>query len=219
MSELQTTINEIRTELGKTVKLIAVSKTYPRSAVEAARACGVMDFGENKVQELKSKAMPEDDFNWHLIGHLQTNKTKDAVRYASRIHSVDSLRLLKLIDKEAEKINKTIPCLLQLNLAQEETKSGMSISELEDMLEEAMSLSYAKVDGFMVIGPLSEDKDKIEAIFAQAEQLLKHYQKQYPALKELSMGMSSDYPIAIKHSSTMVRVGSKIFGQRDYSKK
>lgn len=217
MSELLQTITHFKQELGH-VKLIAVSKTYPREAVDAVKACGVMDFGENRVQELKSKVLPEDDFTWHLIGHLQSNKVKDAVTYASRIHSVDSLRLLKMIDKEAQKQNKIIPCLLQLNLAMEDSKSGMSIDELEEMIDEAMHFEYAKVDGFMVIGPLTDDEAYIEAIFVQAHELLLRFQSIYPALKELSMGMSSDYQLAIQHGSTMVRIGTAIFGQRDYTK-
>ncbi len=204
-------IQRIKSTLPENVTLIAVSKTYPRSCVDEAILAGQKDFGENKVQELLEKYRENEDINWHLIGHLQSNKVKYIVDKVTLIHSVDSIKLLNVIDKEAKKKNIISHVLLQVNLAQEETKFGFDECELEEVF--ACNFENVSIDGFMVIGPNTDDFNKIEEVFIQAENLKEKYQ-----LKQLSMGMSYDYEVAIKHSSTMIRVGSDIFGKRDYSK-
>lgn len=210
---MKETINQIKNELGN-VKLIAVSKTYPREKIDEAIQCGVMDFGENKVQELLTKVKENDSVNWHFIGHLQRNKVKDVVKYCSLIHSVDSIRLMDEINAQAYKQNKVMDILLQVNLAQEATKSGFNKEETLPALRYALNLSNIKVKGLMIIGPHCEDDTKIEAIFAEGENLFHQMQSIDSSITELSMGMSDDYHIALKHHTTMVRIGSKIFGKR-----
>lgn len=205
-------IQRIKNTLPEDVTLIAVSKTYPRSAVDEAILANQKDFGENKVQELLEKYKENEDIRWHLIGHLQTNKVKYIIDKVKLIHSVDSIKLLNVIEKEAKKKNIVSHVLLQVNLAQEETKFGFDCHELDEVF--ACNFENVSIDGLMVIGPNTQDMNKIEEVFIEAEKLKEKYQ-----LKELSMGMSYDYELAIKHSSTMIRVGSDIFGKRDYSKK
>ncbi len=195
-------------------KIIAVSKTKPIEAIQDAIANGFTDFGENKAQELTEKASLITNVTWHFIGHLQRNKVKEVVKHATWIHSVDSSRLIKEIDKETIKQNKEINLLIQINLSHEEQKSGCTLSELPQLIEEVQNCQNCHLKGFMVIGPSSVDLDKTRTIFKQANALLKSYQVQFPELSECSMGMSQDYPIAIEEGSTMVRLGSIIFGQR-----
>lgn len=204
-------IQKIRSTLPENVKLIAVSKTRPRSCIDEAMLAGQIDFGENKVQEILEKYRTGENIRWHMIGHLQTNKVKYILDKAALIHSVDSLRLLDVIEKEAKKRNLTAHVLLQVNLAHEETKFGFDENELEDVLKHTHE--NISIDGLMVIGPNTADKKRIEEIFAKAESLKNKYH-----FKELSMGMSHDYEIALRHGSTMIRIGTDIFGQRDYSK-
>lgn len=209
---IQENIQKIKYTLPEHVTLIAVSKTYPRSAVDEAIFANQKDFGENKVQELLEKFHENEDINWHMIGHLQTNKVKYIVDKVKLIHSVDSIKLLETINKEAKKKDIVCHVLIQVNLAHEETKFGFDEHELDDVFSK--SYSNVSIDGLMVIGPNVDDDEEIEKVFIQAENLKNKYN-----LKELSMGMSSDYLLAIKHGSTMVRIGSDIFGKRDYSKK
>lgn len=207
---------KIKSELPADVCLMAVSKTRSRAEVEAAWQAGIHVFGENKVQELKEKAHENDPFEWHMIGHLQTNKVKDAVRLTSLIHSVDSLHLLAAIDKEAAKQNKCMPVLLQINFANEETKSGFTVEEAPLALELAQRFANIKVKGIMTIGAHSEDEALIRKSFQQAHDFYITYQKKYQ-LDTLSMGMSNDYPLALEYGTTLIRVGSKIFGERQYN--
>ena len=199
------------------VTLVAASKTKPVETLQEAYDLGVRVFGENKVQELTEKydSLPKD-IHWHMIGHLQTNKVKDAVRLTSLIHSVDSLHLLAAIDKEAAKQNKCMPVLLQINFANEETKSGFTVEEAPLALELAQRFANIKVKGIMTIGAHSEDEALIRKSFQQAHDFYITYQKKYQ-LDTLSMGMSNDYPLALEYGTTLIRVGSKIFGERQYN--
>ncbi len=213
---IQDEVMKIKSELPADVCLMAVSKTRSRAEVEAAWQAGIHVFGENKVQELKEKVHENDPFEWHMIGHLQTNKVKDAVRLTSLIHSVDSLHLLAAIDKEAAKQNKCMPVLLQINFANEETKSGFTVEEAPLALELAQRFANIKVKGIMTIGAHSEDEALIRKSFQQAHDFYTPYQKKYQ-LDTLSMGMSNDYPLALEYGTTLIRVGSKIFGERQYN--
>ena len=204
-------IEKIKYTLPEHVTLIAVSKTYPRSSVDEAILANQKDFGENKVQELLEKYQENEDIRWHMIGHLQSNKVKYIVDKVALIHSVDSIKLLETINKEAKKKDIICHVLIQANLAQEETKFGFDEHELEEVFFN--SYSNVSIDGLMVIGPNVDDEEAIEKVFIQAENLKNKYN-----LKELSMGMSSDYHLAIKHGATMIRIGTDIFGKRDYTK-
>ena len=204
-------IEKIKYTLPEHVTLIAVSKTYPRTCIDEALLANQKDFGENKVQELLEKYKENEDIRWHMIGHLQTNKVKYIVDKVALIHSVDSIKLLETINKEAKKKEITCHILIQANLAKEETKFGFDEHELEEVFSK--SYSNVSIDGLMVIGPNVDDEETIEKVFIQAEKLKNKYN-----LKELSMGMSSDYHLAIKHGATMIRIGTDIFGKRDYTK-
>ncbi len=203
------------------VSLIAVSKTKPASDIQTLYDAGQRAFGENKVQELveKYEVLPKD-IEWHLIGHLQSNKVKYIAPFVHLIHGVDSFKLLKEINKEGVKCNRIIPCLLQFHIAQEETKFGFSFEEAQEMLEsnEFVELQHVAIHGVMGMASFTEDENQIHEEFQTLHnyfQLIKsHYFKFYPEFKELSMGMSGDYKIAMEEGSTMVRVGSTIFGSR-----
>ncbi len=195
-------------------KIVAVSKTKPIEAIHEAIQAGYTDFGENKAQELKEKAQVITDVTWHFIGHLQRNKVKDVVRYASWIHSVDSLRLIQELNKECIKQDKQINILIQVNLTNEEQKSGCSLDDLDLLLKEVNDSSVLNLKGLMVMGPSSVDLEETQQIFKNAKRLLIKHQKDYPSLTELSMGMSQDYKIAIQEGSTMIRIGSTLFGSR-----
>jgi PLP dependent protein len=204
-------------------KLIAVSKTKPIHILMEAYHAGIRDFGENKVQELTEKAqsMPNDVI-WHMIGHLQRNKVKYIAPFISLIHSVDSLKLLKEINKEAGKNQRIISCLLQVHIAQEETKFGFSSNEIIELLSsgELEDLNNIKIVGMMGMATNTENETQIRKEFAFLKHFFEEIKNKFPLpeFKEVSMGMSSDYHIAIEEGSTMIRVGSAIFGERDYSK-
>ena len=203
-------------------RLIAVSKTYPAEIVKEAYDAGQRIFGENKVQELvpKYEQLPKD-IQWHLIGHLQTNKVKFIAPFVAFIHSVDSFKLLKEIDKEAKKNNRIINVLLQLYIADEETKFGFSFKEAEEILqsEELVFLKNIKIQGFMGMATNTDDQEKIGIEFRSVKVFFNHCKELYSTnnidLIELSMGMSSDYKIALKEGSTFIRIGSSIFGKRN----
>ena len=202
------------------VTLVAVSKTKPMEDLEQVYAAGCRHFGENKPQEmlLKYDTLPKD-INWHMIGHLQSNKAKTIVPFVYLIHSVDSLKLLQVIDNEAKKNNKIQNCLLQIFIAKEETKFGLSENELEEILqiidnqEDNQLLKNISIMGFMGMASFTEDQTQIKQEFQTLKALFDKYQQKYD-LKVLSMGMSGDYALAIQEGSTMVRVGSAIFGTR-----
>ena len=213
----------IKSTIPAHVKLVAISKTHPVDIVMETYNSGQRIFGENKVQEMVSKyeLMPKD-IEWHLVGHLQTNKVKYIAPFVSLIHSVDSLRLLSVINKEAEKNNRVIDCLLQMYIASEETKFGLSHEELEDILNasEYESLKNIRIVGLMGMASFSDDMQVVRGEFRNLSNTFKQVKENYfidkPWFKVLSMGMSSDYNIAIEEGSTMVRVGSSIFGHRNY---
>jgi pyridoxal phosphate enzyme (YggS family) len=202
-------------------KLVAVSKTKPISAIEALYAQGQRIFGENKVQEMVEKhaALPKD-IQWHLIGHLQTNKVKYIAPFVSLIHSVDSLKLLEEINKQAQKNNRVIDCLLQVYIAQEDTKFGLDKEELLDLLSHPSfkSLQNIKICGLMGMASNTDDEVVITQEFQTLNHLFNEIKAKYfianERFTELSMGMSSDYKIALKQGATLIRIGSLLFGSR-----
>ena len=203
----------LKNELPNTVTLIAVSKTKPNPLLIEAYDAGQRDFGENYVQELVDKynSLPKD-INWHFIGHLQSNKVKFISPFVSLIHGVDSLSLLKEINKQAIKSNRIINCLLQLYIAREDTKFGLSFDEADELLncQDFLSLKNVEIKGFMAMASNTYDIDVISKEFEG----LRNYVQKYAQYKIYSFGMSSDYKLAISHGSTMIRVGSSIFGSR-----
>jgi len=204
-------------------KLIAVSKTKPLADLQAAYAAGIRDFGENKVQEIQAKQpeMPADT-HWHMIGHLQSNKIKYIAPFIHLIHGVDSFKLLVEIDKQGKKIDRPIPVLLQIHIATEESKFGFDLEELETMLSslEFNDLTHVQIQGLMGMASFTENQDQIRTEFRGLKQLYEDLKKRtlpsFVNLHELSMGMSGDYQIAQEEGSTMVRIGSSIFGARNY---
>ena len=223
MSKIQEEIHHIKDGLPEGVRLVAVSKYHPIEALQEAYDGGQRIFGESKVQEMTQKyeALPKD-IEWHFIGHLQTNKIKYMAPYVTLIHGVDSYKLLAEINKQAAKVNRVIPCLLQIHIAQEETKFGFSTDECRAMLEsgEWKTLDNVRIAGVMGMATNTEDEKQIAQEFETLARFFREtketYFKDRPYYKEISMGMSDDYPIAIGHGSTLIRVGSKIFGARIY---
>lgn len=218
-------LEEISRSLPQGVKLIAVSKTKPVSDIEEAWQWGQRAFGENKVQELvgKYEALPKD-IEWHMIGHLQTNKVKYIVPFVKLIHGVDSGELLAKIDKEAGKIGRVVDCLLQFHIAEEETKFGLSEEEAVILLQSAAyrEMKNVRVAGVMGMATFSDDQEQIHKEFRHLKEIFDRLKQRYFSgmdyFKELSMGMSEDYRIAVEEGSTMVRIGSSIFGERNYNK-
>ena len=210
----------LKSQLAKHVTLVAVSKTKPIEAIIEAYNVGQRVFGENKIQEMvdKQEQLPKD-IEWHMIGHLQSNKVKYMASFVHLIHGVDSLKTLKEINKQALKNNRIINCLLQLKIAKEDTKFGFSYNEVEKLLssEEFKNLSNIKIKGLMGMASFTENKIQIETEFKKLSTLHQNFVKQHPQLTVLSMGMSSDYTLALDHGSTMVRIGSSIFGARNYN--
>ncbi|MBK9193015.1 MAG: YggS family pyridoxal phosphate-dependent enzyme [Crocinitomicaceae bacterium] len=221
MSNVAQNILEIKKEIPAHVRLIAVSKTKPVSAIQEAYECGQRIFGENKVQELCDKAeiLPKD-IEWHMIGHLQSNKVKYMAGFVKLIHGVDSLNLLKEIDKQAKKNNRVQDVLLQCYIATEETKFGLSEEELIQILksEEFKTLRNISVRGLMGMASFTSDENQIRKEFKSLKSLFEKIKTDFFSsdsnFSEISMGMSGDYKIAIEEGSTMVRIGSSIFGTR-----
>jgi pyridoxal phosphate enzyme (YggS family) len=205
----------------KNVTLIAVSKTKPIADIEALSAKGQLDFGENYVQELLEKQPGAGKaVRWHFIGHLQTNKVKLIAPFVHLIHSVDSLKLLKEINKQGEKIGRTINCLLQIYIAKEETKYGLDETELYELLGSVPSLKNVNIKGLMGMATLTDSDNTVRSEYRYLKQLYDKLGKEKaecPSFSILSMGMSGDYHIAIEEGSNMVRIGSLIFGERNYS--
>ena len=204
------------------VTLIAVSKTKPEVMIEEAYAAGQRDFGENKVQEIcrKKELLPED-IRWDMIGHLQRNKVQQVVNKACLIHSVDSLRLAETISHEAEKKEIKVPVLVEVNVAQEESKFGVTTEETISLVEEIAKLPHIQVRGLMTIAPFVEDPEENRGIFRKLKQLsvdIAAKNINNVNMSVLSMGMTNDYEVAIEEGATMVRVGTGIFGERDYTK-
>lgn len=211
-------------EIPSNVKLIAVSKTKPIETLREAYQSGHKMYGENKVQELVDKynALPKD-IEWHMIGHLQRNKVKYIAPFVSLIHGVDSFNLLQVINKEGEKNNRKINCLLQFHIAKEETKFGLDLVEVNDFMnsEEAKNLDHVTICGVMGMATFTENEDLIRSEFRELVYIFKQLKNTYflnSEFKEISMGMSGDYKIAIQEGATMVRIGSLLFGARNYIK-
>lgn len=203
------------------VKLIAVSKTKPIAMLEEALDCGILEFGENKPQELKEKyeILPKN-IHWHMIGHLQRNKVKYVVGRAEMIHSLESLRLAKAIDAEAAKKGIVVPVLVEVNVAQEDSKFGIAPQDCETFIAEASKLEHLSIQGLMTIAPLVENAEENRKYFEKLRKLSvdisrKNIDNVY--MRDLSMGMTGDYEAAIKEGATMVRVGTGIFGSRNYN--
>lgn len=197
------------------VTLVAVSKLKPASDIEALYKLGQLDFGENYVQELVEKqAVLPANINWHFIGHLQSNKVKYIAPFVHLIHGVDSLKLLQEINKQALKNNRVIDCLLQVHIAKEETKFGMDAPELSDALEAAKHLPNVNIRGLMGMASFSDDQDVVASEFNYLHELFTTHHFNVQPTAVLSMGMSADYALAIKSGSTMVRIGSLLFGAR-----
>lgn len=210
-------------ELPESVKLIAISKTQSKEEILEIYKLGQRDFGENKVQELvaKQESLPKD-IHWHMVGHLQRNKVKFIASFVNLIHSVDSLKLLKEINKEGAKLNRIIHCLLQIHIAKEETKFGFSEEEVNSMLksEDFTSLQYVNIRGIMGMATFTRDEEQVKEEFHYLSELFNLLKNEFfrdkPDFTELSMGMTSDYRIALKEGATMIRIGSLIFGERNY---
>ncbi len=221
--DIASNISEIKSKIPKSIKLVAVSKTKPNEDILDAYHSGHKIFGENKVQELvrKYEELPKD-IEWHFIGHLQTNKVKFIAAFVSLIHGVDSFKLLKTIDKEAVKHNRVISCLLQFHIATESTKFGFSLPEVKTILEsdDFTKLKNVKITGIMGMATFTDKEDQVRSEFKKLTQIFKTLKSDYfgdsEVFTEISMGMSDDYPIAIEEGSTMIRIGSKIFGERNY---
>tara|TARA_B000000475_G_scaffold271590_1_gene269813 strand:- start:514 stop:1164 length:651 start_codon:yes stop_codon:yes gene_type:complete len=216
MQMISDNLKSILSKLPKSVILVAVSKTKPNTAIMEAYDAGHRVFGENKVQDMvaKSEELPSD-IQWHMIGHLQTNKVKFIAPFVSLIHGVDSLKLIKEIDKRAAQNNRIIECLLQIRIAEEETKFGLSDSEAFQVLESAKHYKNVRITGLMGMATNTIDKSMLRNEFAYLKALFLKCQSVSQDMQIVSMGMSSDYEIAIEQGSTMVRVGSAIFGQRN----
>jgi PLP dependent protein len=210
-------IEKIKQQIGQNVQLVAVSKTKPVELLMEAYNAGQRIFGENKVQEMvaKHEQMPKD-IEWHMIGHLQSNKVKYITPFVSLIHAVDSLKLLETINKEAIKNNRVIDCLLQIYIADEETKFGLDETELNALFESEIynQMNNIKIVGLMGMATNSDDENKIRNEFKKLKAIFEKLRITNFDLRILSMGMSSDYKIAVEEGSSMVRVGSLIFGER-----
>ena len=209
-------LKSILSKLPKSVTLVAVSKTKPNAAIMEAYDAGHRVFGENKVQDMiaKSEELPSD-IQWHMIGHLQTNKVKYIAPFVSLIHGVDSLKLIKEIDKRAAQNNRIIDCLLQIHIAEEETKFGLSDIEATQVLDYSKHLPNVCIKGLMGMATNTRDESIVRNEFAGLKELFLKFQSVSEHLQIISMGMSTDYEIAIEQGSTMVRVGSAIFGRRN----
>ncbi|MBQ6178818.1 MAG: YggS family pyridoxal phosphate-dependent enzyme [Bacteroidales bacterium] len=213
-------LKNILKELPPEVKLVAVSKFHPASDIQAAYNAGQRRFGENRPQEFAAKvpSLP-DDIEWHFIGHLQTNKLKFVLPYASLVESIDSLHLLEAVDKWGSEHDKEIDVLLELHLGAEETKGGFTEEEIETILSGAEGpFSHVRFRGLMGMATNTDDVSVVEADFARIEAFKKSLEDRYdlPDFTELSIGMSHDWPVAIRHGATIVRIGTAIFGPRVY---
>ncbi len=218
--EISENIKKYKSELPPNVKLCAISKTKPNEDILEAYRAGQRIFGENKIQEMtdKQEELP-DDIEWHMVGHVQRNKVKYMAPFVSLIHAVDSLKLLKEINKRAKQNERTINCLLQIKIAEEDSKFGISAEDAKEILDsEAYSkMNNVKIIGLMGMATFTDDEDMVNSEFSNLKNIFDDFKKDYPDLTELSMGMSGDYKIAVKCGSTMVRIGSSIFGARNYN--
>ena len=216
-------IHALTSQLPQGVRLVAISKFHPAEAIAEAYAAGQRLFGESRVQELQAKheALPKD-IEWHFIGHLQTNKVKYIVPYVSLIHGIDSFRLLAEVDRQAERVGRTVGCLLQMHIAREETKFGFSFEECRQLLQEGewRQLHHVRLCGMMGMATNTDNMQQVEEEFRSLATFFHEVKTTWfaadEAFGELSMGMSHDYPQAIAAGSTLIRVGTYIFGERNY---
>jgi pyridoxal phosphate enzyme (YggS family) len=222
MNDIQKNINDIKTQLIDNHKVIVVSKTYPVEDIIVAYNCGVRDFGENKVQELcaKYQILKNYDITWHLIGHLQTNKVKNIAPFVSYIHSVDSLKILSEINRQAKNCDRKINCLLEFHIASEDTKFGLNIDEATAILgsEEYRKMQNIEICGVMGMASFYDDTQQIRREFSNLRNIFNTLKEKYfydnCTFCEISMGMSNDWLIATQEGSTMLRIGTQIFGER-----
>jgi pyridoxal phosphate enzyme (YggS family) len=218
-------LEKIRATVPEGVTLVAVSKTKPISDLQEAYDAGQRIFGENYPQEMRDKheVLPQD-IQWHFIGHLQTNKIKYIIPYVTLIHSIDTANLLEAVNKEAKKHDRVVDCLLQFHIALEETKFGLDLNEARQLLdsEAYKQMGNVRICGVMGMGTFTDNMDEVRKEFKHLKSIFETLKKDYfanqPQFKEISMGMSEDYPIAIEEGATLIRVGSKIFGARVYNK-
>lgn len=221
--DIQQNLKEVLADIPQHVRLVAVSKFHPKEAIEAAYTAGQRIFGESKVQELTEKytALPKD-IEWHFIGHLQTNKVKYIAPYIKMIHAVDTYKLLTEIDRQAAKVDRNIACLLEIHIAKEESKYGFTLQSCRDMLKDGSwkELKNITLSGVMGMATNTDDTNQIRQEFKTLHdffiELKQTYFNEENTFKEISMGMSHDYRLAIEEGSTLIRVGSKIFGERNY---
>lgn len=214
-------ITRLQKELPEGVNLLAISKYQPIEAIQEAYDAGQRMFGENHIQEMAAKAaaLPKD-IQWHFTGHVQTNKIKYMAPFVNLIHAVDSFRLLREIDKHAAKHERSIDCLLQIHIAQEETKYGLTVDECRHLLanEPWRELQHIRITGLMAMGSNTDDMEQVRSEFKQIKNLFDELKEKYfpdePSFCQISEGMTDDYPIAIEEGSTIVRIGSMIFGER-----
>lgn len=222
MSSVQDNFQKINKETGDDVLLVAVTKTHPADIINEAIDAGATDIGENKAQEIMDKYDQVKPVRWHMIGHLQTNKVKYIIDKVDMIHSVDSLKLAKEINKRAANHDKIMDVLVQVNSAQEESKFGVTSEETGELIDAILAnCPNVKICGLMCIAPFDENPDNVRKYFAELKKIYDDYKKiEHDNLdfKYLSMGMSHDYKVAIEEGSNLVRVGTAIFGERDYSK-
>jgi len=222
MNHIIQNINELRSFIPPCVKIIAVSKTKTVSEIREAMQAGQIIFGESKVQEMVAKHEQIPEAAWHFIGHLQTNKIKFIAPFVQMIHSTDSFRVLEEIDRQAEKCNRIIDCLLQIYIAREETKFGLSEQEAIELLNHSAlpDLKHVRICGLMGMATFTDDTEIIRSEFRGLADFFQRIRRDYfpddPSFCELSMGMSDDYQIAIEEGATIVRIGSSIFGKREY---
>lgn len=216
-------LKEVQTSLQNEARLVAISKFHPKEAIEEAYAAGQRIFGESKVQEMTTKyeQLPKD-IEWHFIGHLQTNKIKYIVPYVSLIHAIDSFKLLQEVNRQAEKVGRVVRCLLQIHVAMEETKFGFTFDECRELLVQGdwRELRNIQLCGLMAMASNTENENQIAGEFESVHRFFQTTKQQFFAdcadFRELSLGMSHDYLLAMQHGSTLVRVGSLIFGERHY---
>lgn len=212
-------LEKVKNEIGAKVTLVAVSKTKPESDITEAYNTGHRIFGENKIQEMTDKYenLPKD-IEWHMIGHVQSNKVKYMAPFVKLVHAVHKMKLLKEINKRAKENDRVINCLLQVKIAEEDTKYGMTAEEVETLLkdERLQSFENVRIKGLMGMATFTENKEQLKREFSSLQKLYHKLEKQEPGFDTLSMGMSGDYKVALEHDSNMIRVGSSIFGERNY---
>lgn len=224
MTDVKSNLHRVLDSLPPHVRLVAVSKYHPQESIMAAYEEGQRVFGESHEQELSKKAaaLPRD-IEWHFIGHLQTNKIKYIIPFVTLIHSIDTANLLEAVNKEAKKHNRVVDCLLQFHIAQEETKFGLDMDEARQLLdsEAFKQMENVRICGVMGMATFTDDEVEVRKEFKHLKDIFDALKTEYfanqPQFKEISMGMSEDYPIAVEEGATMVRVGSKIFGARNYN--